>query len=473
MTHLKNTFKLACLLLALFGMVACGGEAEVTVDPEEMSGGTATPQDIAFFQAWLADCTADTVMAGDEATGLAALTSLALSRINGALQSKLLKDTFGDMGNTTIWGPVIRPTASEKGVITDNLLYAVKSVSGNETSYSIGVSGTNVISHFGWFDEDFAVDTQTPWSQGEPQKGVISTGSHTGLGILMAMEDAKQTMIQFLSDQIESASPGTSIRITVAGHSLGGALAPLLALKIKESFLDKTNVSVEGWAYAGPTPGDAAFGTYMTSTLDKYSAYNNTLDVVPHAWQLDSIDKICDIYANLNDNCNYGDKVVAGSIVSGVATWAIGQSSAAPSPYQEAGTPVTFTKGPMTFTDSLCYSLGSDAQEMEAFDLGLYLKFRAVAEACKSVDDVNALHNLKYFFAFMTELGYQHTTPYVEEFFPSAAVATEVHKFVHGGKGKPENALALDVIKDLIEATHDYLEQNSGIDCNCVLPKKE
>ncbi|MEO0472091.1 MAG: hypothetical protein AAF206_20855, partial [Bacteroidota bacterium] len=251
---------------------------------------TATPVQRAFFSAWLADCTSDTLL-WDSVD----LITLGYHHIEGAIQNEDIKNFYGNFGTKPAWGPAVKSnTGYMDYVLTDNLMYVLKSTDGNAITYSIGVSGTNMISYFGWFTEDFEVQDHKAWDASDSTKGAIAEGSHIGLNILLNMQDSVtgNGIVDFLSTKVSDAGTDSTVSIIVSGHSLGGALAPLLALKLREN-KSLSAANIQTYAFAGPTPGNVKFATYMVKTLgaDNYHAHNNKLDLVPHVWEVDSIDK--------------------------------------------------------------------------------------------------------------------------------------------------------------------------------------
>jgi triacylglycerol lipase len=66
--------------------------------------------------------------------------------------------------------------------------------------------------------------------------------------------------------------------VTVAGHSLGAALATFLTLDLAE----RPGLRVRGRFFASPRPGDHTFADVFDRTVADYVAYAYALDAVPH-----------------------------------------------------------------------------------------------------------------------------------------------------------------------------------------------
>ncbi len=228
-----------------------------------------------------------------------------------AYVSKVASSVLGDsiiqglIGNdwASVWGPVVYSNnTTGASVIADNTLGCYYSPSNN--LFVIPVAGTNPGSMFDWLSEDLDVSSVVSWSTiAGAGSGNISTGTNTGLQILLSMKDSGgSTMLQALAAFISKNSIKKAT-VAVGGHSLGGALSPVLALFMlnQQSTWDpgKTQ-SISVFPTAGPTPGDGDFAAYYNGVItDKqltYSSIYNTLDVVPLAWAASDIATIPSIY---------------------------------------------------------------------------------------------------------------------------------------------------------------------------------
>ena len=76
---------------------------------------------------------------------------------------------------------------------------------------------------------------------------------------------------------IRQSAPGT--KVTVAGHSLGAAVATLLALDIAVT-LPATDLTL--YTFASPRVGDAAFAAFCNIRVPLHFRIANRPDLVPH-----------------------------------------------------------------------------------------------------------------------------------------------------------------------------------------------
>lgn len=199
-----------------------------------------------------------------------------------------------------IWGP---------RVIREQLIPAnAMAVLTNGITTMVAISSTNPESLYDWFIEDGDVSSTAVWPYGgAPDGTVISNGTAIGLKALLSMTDpnTKSTLADFLK-----RIPVTDRSLIFTGYSLGAALAPALAAALYNTrgMLDRTawgqvNVNM----VAGATPGNAAFAEFFTRLFPvavtgpkAWQAWNrntwNTLDVVPHAWEIDTLQMLYSLY---------------------------------------------------------------------------------------------------------------------------------------------------------------------------------
>jgi len=231
------------------------------------------------------------------------LQTYATTIVTKTLASPTVQEYLGNW--SLIWGPVVyvnKPQAEQ--VVADNTMMLLYNSSQNLLLAAI--AGTNSYSTYAWLQEDFKVNTTKKWADitgiDNPhyifyQEIKISTGSYNGLQILMQMQYNNQTIEQALTANLNGKA---GVEFATAGHSLGGALCPVLALYMYDtkSKWDSNNVvkTISTWPTAGPTAGNYAFANYARDRLSCTSRHN-TLDVIPYAWQKDLLQQIPKIYS--------------------------------------------------------------------------------------------------------------------------------------------------------------------------------
>ncbi len=120
----------------------------------------------------------------------------------------------------------------------------------------------------------------SPFGEMQPWPGAdgaaVSAGTWAGFNGVLELVGSGQGLSAVLTSLRGAA-------IVVTGHSLGGTLAPVLALWA--STVNPSPLSV--YAFAGMTPGNAAFAALFgagTALDGRVWRYNNTLDTVPYGW---------------------------------------------------------------------------------------------------------------------------------------------------------------------------------------------
>ena len=224
-----------------------------------------------------------------------------IKKIENVFENSNFQKEFGEW--EIVWGPCISTSKTKEGTIlkkevTDNAMYLARKK--GEENYVLGIAGTNSISYTGWFDEDFDVETTQSWPlsildlKETTHKGNIASGTATGFDKLWNMKgNEKCSLWEYISNNLSNCS------ISVSGHSLGGALTPVMAVgladKIAES--DKVeNIKISAYPFAGPTPGDVGFANHIADVLEEYHAVYNEMDIVPLSWGCDDLSKIPSLY---------------------------------------------------------------------------------------------------------------------------------------------------------------------------------
>ena len=204
-----------------------------------------------------------------------------------------------------VWGPVLYHFPIAK--FDDNMMYVVQDQDTKQSShFVVVVRGTNFSAVLDWLVEDFDVVDQVAWitnkAHGKPQgRPMISKATSEGLHILQEIAPGSgpyqgQNILTFLNNQAKELPSG--LQIDVTGHSLGGALSPALALWLAEQM--ETPVQISVYPLAGPTPGNADFVAYYESVLGS-STHRlwNPYDVVPLAWNHETMGRMADLYEPL------------------------------------------------------------------------------------------------------------------------------------------------------------------------------
>jgi len=239
--------------------------------------------------------------------------------------------TQGALGTwTTVWGPAIYESKPSDDSYPDNSIYVAATNDGSASTYVVGIAGTNPLSIYDWLQEDLDVERTATWLSAFPslQPYGLPSGLHgtpfvsaatalgindlLGLTVIAGLPGAGQSLLTFLSSL--PASTTEQATLIFCGHSLAGALTPTLALALFNPSGGKLDLSSWQHVYvyptAGPTPGNAALGSFLASMfppvaasepqVHPYQVWNqnvwNTLDVVPHAWKISRLKEILSLY---------------------------------------------------------------------------------------------------------------------------------------------------------------------------------
>ncbi len=200
---------------------------------------------------------------------------------------------------TIVWGPAIFSfPINYKGRHVDNVIYVAQD--GTTNNYVLAIAGTDPDSIADWVFEDFLVNVSMPWFLGDWGRGArISLGTFTGLTILLNISPpctpipgTGQKLLTFLK-----SIATRPINLYTTGHSLGGALAPSLTLALYDLRLLFENVTFHPFAFAGPTPGNAAFAAYFNEKFPNgLQRVWNALDIVPHVWYTPQMQQLPSLY---------------------------------------------------------------------------------------------------------------------------------------------------------------------------------
>ncbi|WP_312900472.1 lipase family protein, partial [Chryseobacterium taichungense] len=207
---------------------------------------------------------------------------------------------------TVAWGPyvVVEPkdiTKDHTATATNTMIvfkYPSQTVTGvNE--YVVSIAGTKPTSIFDEINEDLLGGKIADWPYCPTPNNIrISHGTLNGINLLLGLNSANSITNFF------SKLDDPNAIITVAGHSLGGALSPALALVLfgaDTSYSDiPTHAKAQNWttrtyALAGPDVGNSYYVNYLKTTFPpqaepavKWQQFNckiwNSLDIVPQVW---------------------------------------------------------------------------------------------------------------------------------------------------------------------------------------------
>jgi hypothetical protein len=211
-----------------------------------------------------------------------------------------------------VWGPAV---GSEGAIVNYALMYIVQDHA-NLDEYTVVIRGTNPLSSYSWISQDLDVGQKVPWnkiSEYSPDTGaMISNATNTAMEIHTSLKypegaSFSKTFFEFLRDIVMK---GKKLTINFTGHSLGGLLAPTLALWFYDmmgtpdlkDFRD--NISIKVYGFAGPTAGDNKFAEYSDSILKapsffrSFTRYINKLDVAVNVWNKDDMKNILSFYGD-------------------------------------------------------------------------------------------------------------------------------------------------------------------------------
>jgi hypothetical protein len=227
------------------------------------------------------------------------MEALLTEGIDEKLNNSMVQGYIGEWKR--VWGPFVYLAPPPFNKYATNAIYVAQ----KDNQYVIGIAGTNFKSIHNWFIEYFYVAVRADWAEYAenvppgPFPPKISMGTKIGLDNLLRQHPGSgRTIIDFLTNQLKEA--GENVEIVVTGHSLGGALSPVLALALyeKQSTWDPNKrATLKVFPFAGPTPGNLAFAEYYRQRLgDNTTRVWNSLDIVPHAWNLGKLSQLPTLY---------------------------------------------------------------------------------------------------------------------------------------------------------------------------------
>jgi hypothetical protein len=226
-----------------------------------------------------------------DAKDIAKQTKIDIQKVLNDKDSSVSNNVQSEIGQwSLLWGPVVVAYAGK----AINTMY----IAASGGQYVVAIAGTDMTSIKDWCSEDFKVKNTVAWPlfvNDGSKVPMISEATDDGLNALLTMTDPDPkgpTALDFL------IAEGDKVKgITVAGHSLGGALSPVYALYLYQKFANANNIPVNCNPVAGPTPGDNTFSDYYGQRLAKTTTRVwNSQDVVPHAWDYNLMAEISALY---------------------------------------------------------------------------------------------------------------------------------------------------------------------------------
>lgn len=250
-----------------------------------------------------------------------AINALTRQQVNAVLADPTVTPLIGNW--QCVWGPVVitDELSTNNDTVAINTMFIAKSLD-SANLYVVAIAGTNSASDYDWTSEDMDVfytrrwdsvlvdinDTGSTFHLVDHQP-FISRATFHGLRNIMNLVDtfhgAPITAYNYLAQWADSTPTGDTMRIWTTGHSLGGALAPAMALYLNNKIaLDSTHtvwhnkpISVNCLAVAGATPGN-----YRWAQLYEQGLGANTIrvwnshDVVPHGFDTTMLPVVDTIY---------------------------------------------------------------------------------------------------------------------------------------------------------------------------------
>jgi hypothetical protein len=223
-----------------------------------------------------------------------------------------------------VWGPANFTLPA--GVLQDNAMFVVEQTS-QPGNLIVAVRGTNGDSILDWFVDDVDVWTKRPWPAppggartGQPH---VSRATYDAVDVLLnrlepteGLDGYGLGLEAFLTQRVRQG-----MHISFTGHSLAGALAPTLALWFKErqglanGWDPRSEATLSVIAFAGATPGDAAFAELFDAQLGASCIrIHNERDIVPHAWDGLGMASVGGVYAGAGISPNLLERALIAGI---------------------------------------------------------------------------------------------------------------------------------------------------------------
>ncbi|UJR78345.1 Hypothetical protein I5071_3720 [Sandaracinus amylolyticus] len=210
-----------------------------------------------------------------------------------------------------VWGPASRRFAFT--IFAQNLMFVVRDER-DPTHLVVVVRGTNPVSPVNWLVEDFSIARLERWPYAHDDASArVSMGTLIGLGELQAMRPGAglpgsgASLHELLIDEVRAAR-GARVKVSVVGHSLGGALAPAVGLWLEDTRTASDVPGLRPWdperradvhvfSFGGPTPGNRGFAARYDALLGaRTHRVWNPLDPVPHGWERETVARLPRLY---------------------------------------------------------------------------------------------------------------------------------------------------------------------------------
>lgn len=225
-----------------------------------------------------------------------------------------------------VWGPSVYKFELVK--YQDNMLYVVQNTV-DTSRYVVATRGTNSISISDWILEDFNVLEMKDWQvppgvsvQGSPK---ISDATHTGFKTLLSKMVPPSDVPgngKYITAFLTKIAASGNCTVQFTGHSLGGALAPTLALWFKQwqgkpnNWDPSKNAEVSVTSFAGATAGNSDFANYSNTLLGQAcDRVHNPLDVVPNAFEIDTLKKMPTLYSSGGIKMGFLEKAAVDALI--------------------------------------------------------------------------------------------------------------------------------------------------------------
>jgi hypothetical protein len=209
-----------------------------------------------------------------------------------------------------VWGPAVHQPSGGGAYAQPSDAEELICRDADTGEYSVVFRGTNPVSPAEWLLQDFQIQRQVPWMQllvgSAPADALISEGTATAVKLRCALHPAdgvkghESNLIEALVGILERSEGRCVVHFT--GHSLGGVLAPVMALWFadylaatgRDDLARKLDLDVCG--FAAPTAGNQAFNAYCGLRLQKCARYANDLDIATLAWDEATLSRLPSLY---------------------------------------------------------------------------------------------------------------------------------------------------------------------------------